>query len=194
MNIHPSLKSSIFTTAEGLQKGYTRQHLAEAVERKVLDRVCRGVYCIRGVEMSEFFSEQLCALKYPHGVVCLLSALRFHGLTTQNSPDVWLAVKNHVRIRTLEGPSLCLTMMSDEAYSYGIEEHDVQGVKVRVYSPAKTVADCFKYRSKVGKDVAIESLREGIRTKKFTVREVMKAAEICRVVRILEPYLEGILA
>lgn len=124
-------------------------------------------------------------------VVCLLSALRLHNFTTQTPHELWVAVRIGRRLPQLPGsPAPVCIQMSDEAYEYGIEHIERDGLRIPVYSPAKTVADCFKFRNKYGLDVAMEALREGYRLKKFTADALEDAARICRVSNVMRPYME----
>jgi hypothetical protein len=129
--------------------------------------------------------------RVPNAVVCLMSALDFHHMTTQIPRELWRAVPRGAWRPMNIHPPLNLTYVSGAAFSFGVEEHDVHGVTVRVYSPAKTVADCFKHRSKVGLDVALETLREAWRSRKASVDELIEAAEVNRVSRIMRAYLEA---
>lgn len=130
--------------------------------------------------------------RVPHGVVCLLSALRLHDLTTQLPHEVWIAVDRKARKPSVDYPPLRVVRFSGDALSQYVEERTIEGVEVAVYSPAKTVADCFKYRNKIGLDVAIESLRDCWRKKKATMDMIWKAAEVCRVGRVMRPYVESL--
>src|SRR5207302_4567454 len=130
--------------------------------------------------------------RVPHGVICLLSALRFHGLTTQSPFEVWLAIDRKARFPRVEHPTLRIVRFSSQALSEGVEEHDVEGVPVRVTTPARTVVDCFAYRNKVGLDVALEALRDCWRQKKASVDEITRAAENRRMLNVMRPYLEAI--
>ena len=122
----------------------------------------------------------------------LLSALRFHGLTTQNPFEVWMAVGIKARRPELDWPPVRIVRFSGPALEYGVEEHDIEGITVRVYNAAKTVADCFKYRNKIGLDVAIEALRDCWRKQKATADELWAAAKVCRVTNVMRPYLESL--
>jgi predicted transcriptional regulator of viral defense system len=130
--------------------------------------------------------------RVPGGVVCLLSALRFHGLTAQNPFEVWLAIDRKAWRPKLEHPPLRLVFLTGAALRDGVEEHDVGGVTVRVFSAAKTVADCFKFRNKIGADVAVEALRDYRRRHPKELEAVWRCAEVNRVSRVLRPYLEGL--
>src|SRR3974390_771864 len=134
----------------------------------------------------------LAAKRVPHGVVCLLSALRFHVLTTQMPFEVWLAIDPKARLPQTENPPLRIVRFSGAALTYGAAPHTIEGVTVRITTPAKTVADCFKYRNKIGLDVALEALRDCYRQRKATMDELYLAAKVCRVARVIRPYLEVI--
>ena len=158
----------------------------------MIERLSRGVYLSTHAEITENLSLQVAALKFPAGVFCLLSALRFHDFTTQLPQEIYLAVKAHCWIPRNVSPEMRFYPMTEASFFYGIEEHEIDGVKIRVYSAAKTVADCFKYRNKIGQDIALEALRDGCRRKLFSATELMSAAKVCRVTKIIAPYLESI--
>lgn len=128
--------------------------------------------------------------RVPRGVVCLASALQFHGIGTQSPHQVWLALPRGSNFPRIGDLPLRFCKYSPASYAFGAHGHSLPGGTVRVYSPAKTVADCFKYRNKYGLDMAIEALREGWREKKFTMKELSDAAAVCRVSRVMQPYLE----
>jgi predicted transcriptional regulator of viral defense system len=130
--------------------------------------------------------------RMPKGVVCLLSALRFHDLTRQSPCEVWLAIGEKSRLPKQENPQLRIVRFSTKALTYGVQDHRIEGVPVRVFTPAKTVADCFRYRNKIGLDVALEALRDCKRKRKATMDEICKAAKVCRVANVMRPYLESI--
>ncbi len=124
--------------------------------------------------------------------MCLLSALRFYNLTTQSPFEVWLAIPNKARAPRMDYPPLRIVRFSGPALTEGIEAHMVDGVPVRITGVAKTVADCFKYRNKIGLDVALEALREAWREKRVSTDELWRYAELCRVANVMRPYLESI--
>jgi predicted transcriptional regulator of viral defense system len=127
----------------------------------------------------------------PGGVVCLLSALRLHGLTTENPWQVWLAVGRRARTPRCDYPPLRVVKVSEPAFSAGVETRTIEGVTVRVYGVARTISDCFKHRSKVGLDVAREALREAWARRLVTVPELLRFARICRVDAVMRPYLDA---
>lgn len=172
--------------------GIPRVSLTRAVRHGQLERVGRGLYGLPGREVSANGSLAEVARKVPKGIVCLLSALRFHGLTTQAPFEVWLAIENKSIAPKLDYPPLRVVRFSGAAFIEGVEEHVVDGVDVRVTGVAKTVADCFKYRNKIGLDVALEALREAWREKRMTSDDIWRYAKICRVSNVMRPYLESL--
>ncbi|QTD44943.1 type IV toxin-antitoxin system AbiEi family antitoxin domain-containing protein [Ottowia testudinis] len=174
------------------QHGIPRIALTRAVQRGQLERVGRGVYALPGRAVSAHSSLAEVALRVPKGVVCLLSALRLHELTTQAPFEVWLAIDNKAGTPKLDYPPLRIVRFSGAALIGGVEEHVVDGVIVRVTGVAKTVADCFKYRNKIGLDVALEALREAWDAKRMSSDEIWHYAKICRVANVMRPYLESL--
>jgi predicted transcriptional regulator of viral defense system len=170
--------------------GIPRQTLARLHRRGVLGRVGRGLYALADADVTEHHTLVEVARRVPHGVVCLLSALRFHDLTTQNPFDVWVAIENKARRPEPEALSLRVVYMSGEAFTEGVETHEVEGVAVKVYSAPKTVADCFKYRSRVGLDVAIEALKDYRRSSGFDADALWRFAKLGRVATVMRPYME----
>lgn len=180
----------VFRARDMVVAGYTREYLRRLVSQEKVRQLGRGLYASAGFDGDQNQSLVEAAKRVPRGVVCLVSALQYHGIGTQSPHQVWLALpRGSNRPRGMSLP-LRFCQFSGSAYTYGIEEHTLNGGIVRVYSPAKTVADCFKYRQKYGLDVAIEALREGWRAKKFTMKDLAAAAAVCRVSRIMQPYLE----
>lgn len=169
-----------------------REYLRRLTERGVLEKVGRGLYMLSGADVSEMHSLVEAARRVPRGVICLLSALRFHDLTTQNPYQVWIAIDVAARAPQPDSIPLRVVRFSGASLSSFIEEHIIEGVPVRVYSPAKTVADCFKFRNKIGLDVAIEALKDCWRQRRATVDEIWEAAKVCRVTSIIRPYLEAV--
>jgi len=170
----------------------SRVALTRAVRRGQLQRIGRGLYGLPGREVSANGSLAEVARRVPKGVICLLSALRFHDLTTQAPFEVWLAIENKAVAPKLDYPPLRIVRFSGVAFTEGVEEHVVDAVTIRVTSVAKTVADCFKYRNKIGLDVALEALREAWQAKRMSSEEIWRFAKICRVANVMRPYLESI--
>jgi predicted transcriptional regulator of viral defense system len=156
-------------------------------------RTGRGLYLLPDAELTEYHSLAEACKRVPHGVICLLSALRFHNIGTQNPSEVWLAIEHKARRPQVDYPPLRILRFSGAALTEGIEEQPIEGVTVRVYAVAKTVVDCFKYRHKIGLDVALEALRECLSTRRCTHQELWHYAKICRVSNVMQPYLEAML-
>ncbi len=174
------------------RSGASREYLRLLVQRGLVERVGRGLYALPDAEVSENHTLAETAKRVPRGVVCLLSALRFHGLTTQSPSEVWLAIDFKARRPTVDYPPLRIVRFSGRALTSGVEEHQIEGVTVKVYTAAKTVADCFKYRNKIGLDVAIEALRDCRLRRKAGVDDLWASAKVCRVANVMRPYLETI--
>jgi predicted transcriptional regulator of viral defense system len=154
--------------------------------------VGRGLYVPADADLTEHHTLAEASARVPNGVVCLLSALRFHGLTTQLAFQVWMAIEEKAWQPRVDHPPLRFVRFSGPAWTYGVERHVVEGVSVRIYSSAKTVADCFKYRHKIGIDVAVEALRETLRHRRATREELVRAAAACRMSRVMTPYLQAL--
>ena len=172
--------------------GIHRQYLKRLEQLGLLIRSGRGIYTYVDAEITEKHSLVEAALRVPHGVVCLLSALSFHELTTQAPFEIWLAIDQKARSPKEAILPLRIVYMSGQALSAGIESHSIEGVPVRVYCLAKTVADCFKYRNKIGQDVALEALRSCCQQRRCTIDELWHYAKICRVQNVIRPYLESL--
>jgi predicted transcriptional regulator of viral defense system len=182
----------VLRTQDLERQGVSRKALKGLSARGILERLGRGLYRVAGSEITEHESLVEACKRVPQGVVCLLSALRFHGLTTQNPFQVWLAIDRKAWQPRTDNPPLRIFRFSGEALTSGVEPHLIQGVTVRVYSPAKTVADCFKYRNKIGLDVALEALRDCVERKKDSFDNLWTFAKICRVANVMRPYLESL--
>jgi predicted transcriptional regulator of viral defense system len=172
-------------------KGIASVYLTRLVRSGALVRVGRGLYSLSDGAPTANRTIVEAARHVPRGVICLLSALRLHGLTTQMPPAIWMAIDGKARAPGAAGPPLEIIRMSGHALTEGIEERKLEGVRVRVYCSAKTVADCFKYRNKIGLDVAMEALRD-YRRRRGSVDDLLRYAEICRVARVMRPYLEAL--
>ena len=174
--------------AEGIPRVYLRRLLAEGL----LDRPGWGIYIAADLKPTPNHTLAEACKRVPHGVVCLLSALQFHELTTHAPFEVWLAIDEKARLPKVEYPPLRVVRFSGPALENGIKEHRIEGVAVKVYTPAKTVADCFKYRNKIGLDVALEALRDCWKKRRATMDELWQAAKTCRVANVMRPYLESL--
>ena len=173
-------------------RGIAREYLLRLYRKGMLSRAGRGIYVLAEAPITEHHGLAVVAKQAPKTVVCLLSALRFHGLTTQEPHEVWIAVDNKAHRPQLKWPALRVVRFTGRALTEGVERHVVEGVPVQVFGVAKTVADCFKYRNKIGVDVAIEALRDALRQRKATVDEIYRFAKVCRVAEVMRPYLESV--
>lgn len=178
--------------ALGLSRPMLFRALAVLEQQGRIVRVRRGVYRVAAQASDDPWLQVM--QRYPKGVLCLLSALAFHGLTTQSPSVVWLALPKSAWRTTVDYPPLQLVHFSGTAYEAGFENRPWADGKVRVYSIAKTVADCFKFRNRIGLDVALEALREGWQQRRFTLAELDEMARVCRVQAVMKPYVEALVA
>lgn len=168
--------------------------LSRLVTAGKLERVARGLYSLPGRTLSEHRSLAEVALRVPRGVICLLSALRVHGIGTQAPFEVWLAIPHRAPVPRLDQPAVRVVRMSGSALTEGVERILVDGMEVPVFNVAKTVVDCFKCRNKIGLDVALEALRDGWTQRKLTMDALWHYATIDRVANVMRPYLESVTA
>ena len=174
------------------ERGLPTVALTRLVRQGRLQRVGRGLYALPDRPVSEHNALAEVARKHPQAIVCLLSALRIHDLTTQSPFEVWLAIPNKARAPKMDYPPLRIVRFSGAALTRGVEDHVIDGVPVRVTSVARTVADCFKFRNKIGLDVALESLQEAWRAKRASMDELWRYATLCRVANVMRPYMESL--
>ncbi len=172
--------------------GVHPEYLRRLHERGVLRRSARGVYTLAEAVVTEHHDLVEAVRRVPHGVICLISALFFHGIGTQLPYRVWVAIDVKAWPPREGYPPIRLVRFSGRALTQGVDIHQIEGVPVRVTSPAKTIADCFKYRNKIGLDVALEALRDGWRERRLTMDELWRYAEIDRVANVMRPYLESL--
>lgn len=173
------------------EMGLSWRQIQNLVDEGKLDRVGRGLYVWKAIPATEHRTLAEAAVRVPHGVVCLLSALAFHGLGTQVPHAVWIAIRRGSRRPRVDWPPIEIVQVSGEAWSHGVEEHEIEGATVKITSAAKTVADCFKFRSRVGLDVALEALRDYVSRRGRSIDALLEAAETCRVRRVIMPYVES---
>lgn len=174
------------------EAGIPRNYLGRLVQRGIMQKLQRGLYAPTGFAPSENQSLIEVAQKIPRAVICLLSALRFHDIGTQNPSEVWIALDVKARKPKIAYPPLRVVRFSGEALTFGVTEQRLKGEVIRITSPAKTTADCFKFRNKIGLDVALEALREVRLKRKASVDEIWEAAKICRVANVIRPYMESL--
>lgn len=172
--------------------GLPRVALTRLVRQGALTRIARGLYALPDRPVSEHTALAEAVRKHPRAIVCLLSALRFHNLTTQAPIEVWLAIPNKARTPRIDYPPLRIVRFSDPLLAAGVEQHLIEGVPVSITGVARTVADCFKYRNKIGLDVALEALREAWSGKRVRMDELWQFAKLCRVSNVMRPYLESL--
>ena len=174
------------------ERGIPREYLVRLTKSGELVRVARGLYVLADADISEHHTLVQVAKRIPSAVVCLLTALRFHGLTTQLPFQVWVAIHPKAWRPIVRDLPVRLVYLSGPALNEGNEAHTIEGVQVRITTPAKTVADCFKFRNKIGLDVAMEALRDGWRHRRFTMDELWTYAKVDRVSNVIRPYLEAL--
>jgi len=167
-------------------------HLWHLARTGQLERVGRGLYRAPARDISEYETIHEVFKRVPQAVLCLSSALRFHELTTENPSEVWIALKRGAWTPKFEYPPLRVAHFSEAPFAFGIEDHPTAGGNIRVYSPAKTVADCFKFRTRVGMETALAALRGCLAEKRASVDEIWRAAQVCRVANIIRPYMEAL--
>jgi predicted transcriptional regulator of viral defense system len=174
--------------------GLSREGLRRLAAKGEVERAARGVYLSPAASRSPYRDLLVVTARVPNGVFCLLSALAFHRLTTEMPHEVWIAVGLKARTPAVDRPPIRVVRLSEVPLTAGVETHLDHGVPLRVFSAAKTVADCFKFRGKVGIDVAVAALRDGWRQKRFTIDELWHFARVCRVAAVMRPYLEVLVA
>lgn len=185
-------KKGLIGARDVQELGIPRQALYGLYEKGLLIRAARGMYMLPDAPITEYQNLIEVAKKIPTAVVCLISALSFYEITTQIPDQIWIAVPRDTWRPKMAYPPLRYTVLTEKTYRFGIQEVDINGAKIKIYSPAKTVADCFKFRNKVGLDIAIEALREVWRTRIATMNELTEAAKVNRVLKIMRPYMEAI--
>jgi predicted transcriptional regulator of viral defense system len=184
--------TGVFRLKEAKALGLHPEQVRRLTRQGHLVRLGRGLYAPASAEPSEHHTLAEVAKRVPKGIVCLLTALRFHGLGTQHPREVWLAVDRRAAIPKLDVAPVRSVRVTGAALTAGVEEHEIEGVTVRVTSPARTVVDCFKFRNKIGVDVAVEALRDYRRLRKGTVDELWHQAEQLRMTRVIRPYWDAI--
>jgi len=187
-------RRGVITARAARRQAIHSQQLTRLVADGTLERIARGHYRLAGRPITEHHALAMTARAAPRGVICLLSALGYHGIGTQLPAAVWIAIERGTRAPRLAQVPLQVIRSTGAAFAEGIEIHRIEGETVRVFGVAKTLADLFKHRSKVGIDVAIEALREAWRRKMFTMEALDRAARACRVERVMRPYVEAVVA
>ncbi len=184
----------VLRAADVREHGWSPQLMLRLHQAGKLQRVARGLYSLPDAEITEHQTLIEVCQRVPKAVLCLLSALQFHGIGTQMPHEVWVALPEATQTPALDYPTLRIVRLRGEAYSEGIQTVTGHGAPIRVYSVAKTVTDCFKFRNKIGLDVALEALKESWRTRKVSMADLNHFAKINRVERVMQPYLEVVAA
>lgn len=177
--------------SEALALGISRYSLYKLRDRGVIEQVSRGIFRLAELPPISHPDLVTASLRFPKGVICLISALAFHEITTQIPHAVSVAVSRHSRLPSLDSPPIQAYRFSGEAFTSGIETHEIDGVSVNIYSVEKTLADCFKFRNKIGMDVVLEALKLYRSTKPVKYNKLIRYAKICRVENVMTPYLEA---
>lgn len=185
-------RSGTLRSSDLVAQGVSRTQLSRWVASGALQRLARGLYALPNYAPNQHASLVEVARRAPHVVFCLLTALRFHELTTQSPFEVWIAIGNKDHPPRLAHPKLRVQRFSPASLNYGVEEHRVDGATLRITDVAKTVADCFKFRNKVGLDVALEALRDAVHERRTSTDAIWRAAKVCRVATVMRPYLESL--
>ena len=184
--------NNFLRATDAIQLGIQSRTLHQMRDTGILVRESRGIYRLADGPDWSNPDLALVALRIPKGVICLISALNFHDLTTQIPHWVDVALLQNSEKPRVQYPPTHYVWLSLQSFSAGVEEHNLDGVSIRVYSIAKTIADCFKFRNKIGMDVALEALREGLRSRRCSVDEILNFARINRVEKVMRPYLEAL--
>ena len=182
----------VIRVRDAIAEGMHPEYLRRLCDKGLLMRIGRGTYIPSDMDFSENIGLAQVAKWVPHAVVCLLSALLFHDIGTELPHEIWIAIDRKAARPRLKYPPVRVMRFSGNSLTEGIEEHIIEGVTVRVYNKAKTVADCFKYRNKIGLDVALEALKDCRRRRLCSNDELWQYAKICRVSEVMRPYLEAL--
>ncbi len=188
--LHLAKSQSTIRTRDARELGIHPEYLRRLVEQGLLFKSGRGMYTYIDAEITEHHSLTIASQRVEHGVICLLSALQFHDIGTQAPFEIWIAIDVHARRPNSDVLSLHPIYMSGLALTMGIETHTLEGTPVRIFNLPKTIVDCFKYRHKIGLDVALEALRESWESRRCSMDELWKYAKICRMSKVMRPYLE----
>jgi predicted transcriptional regulator of viral defense system len=184
-------KKRLFRLSEAVAAGVHPEYVRRLTRQGELTRVGRGLYTLASNDATEHHTLAEVSKRVPKAVFCLLTALRFHGLGTQNPREVWLAIDRRAGIPRVDFTPVRVFRVSGAALASGIDEHKVDGVRVRVTSPARTVVDCFKFRNRIGVDVGVEALRDYRRLRKGSVDELWRQADRLRMTRVIRPYWDA---
>jgi len=179
--------------SEAIQHGISRYSLYKMRDNGIVEQVSRGIYRLADLPPISNPDLVTVSLRFPKAVICLISALSYHGITTQVPHAISIAIARNARMPSLQSPPVQSYKFSDDAFQAGIERHQIDGVAVQIYCVEKTLADCFKYRNKLGMDIVLEALKFYKSQKTFNLNKLLKYAKICRVAKVMQPYLEVML-
>jgi predicted transcriptional regulator of viral defense system len=185
-------RGGVLKTGEALRMGIHPRTLYEMHRSGILEQLTRGLYRLADLPPLNNPDLVSVSLKIPNGVICLISALAYHEITTQVPHEIYIALERGAEAPRLSHPPIRIFWFSGQAFTHGIQTHKIDGVPVRIYSPEKTIADCFKYRNKIGLDTAIEALKLYRKRKGFKSEELLQFARVCRVEKVIRPYLEAL--
>lgn len=184
-------RKGLFRLSEAIDAGVHPEYVRRLATTGQLTRLGRGLYALPTQQATEYHTLAETAKRVPKGIVCLLTALRFHGLGTQNPREVWLAIDRRAGLPRVDFAPVRFVRISGAALTSGVDEHKIERVPVRVTSPARTVVDCFKFRTSIGIDVAVEALREYRRLRKGTADELWRQAARLRMTKVMRPYWDA---
>ena len=186
-------RSGAFRTGEAIKAGVHPRTIYALLDQGLIERMGRGMYRFADIPAMENPDLVTVALKVPRGVICLISALSWHEMTSEIPHEIYLALPRGAEPPRLAYPPLRIFWFQGDAFKEGVEDHNMDGIRVRIYSPEKTLVDCFKYRNKIGLDVALEAMKIYRQQKRLKIDALMHFARICRVEKVMRPYLEAIL-
>jgi len=184
----------IFRPSDLEKRGSTRHRIQTMLRRGEASRVARGLYRLTSAAPNEHVTIAMVSKRVPRAVICLLTALHMHGIGTQAPKEVWIALDRKARKPRLSGLSVRVVRFSGRMLTHAVVTREVLGVTIRITSPARTVVDCFRYRRKIGLDVAMEALHDAIRSRQATVDEITRIAHVCRAGTVIMPYLQSLVA
>ncbi|WP_340105487.1 type IV toxin-antitoxin system AbiEi family antitoxin domain-containing protein [Rhodohalobacter sp. 8-1] len=184
-------QEGLLRTSEALSTGIHPRTLYKLRDEGYITKLGRGLYKLADDPPLSNPDVAIVAARVPNAKICLLSALDFHEMTKEIPHKVHIAIARTQRDPKIDYPPIEVYRFTDESFTEGVEKHEIDGQTIQVYSPAKTIADCFKFRNKIGKDIAIEALQSGLEQKNVEVKEILRFAKICRVENIMKPYLEA---
>jgi predicted transcriptional regulator of viral defense system len=184
--------NGILRSGQAQDLGIDPKTISEMYDEGLLDKLGRELYRLSDLPPLDYPDLVQVTLRVPSAVICLISALSFHNLTNEIPHKVYIALPQSVRRPQIKYPPIDVVWLSEEAYEAGIEEQLLDSISVPIYGKAKTVTDCFKFRNKIGKDVALEALKEYVLLPEFSVKELLEYARINRVENVMRPYLEAV--